>query len=801
MPEPQLAAITRRLGWGRDGSCWSFTNVPAIPYNPAAPDQQQAALERIQAVAASLPGEYAAWGLCQPWDDVALFDHMAAAHRGAAWAAQCAATMAALPGWETRFRRVYFLAVRLDGVRHRARLTVDARAAVPPERTVAAALEKAAILDRRLAQLGGRPAAAAEIGWIVDRVVTRGSADRPVDAAPDVLSGDRLAGLADCEIVNGGLDGHTAALFGRWARVDCHHGRGYQATIAIEQAPHDFEAPGGPGEWLARVERLNLPVDWFLAGTTEANAKAQKQVRFKKRQITGEGQDTGHDAAGVRPALLDALDALDAQEAELASTGQQALIWTSLFTIGATTIDELEQRVATIEDLFAGDAEYQLTRRMGRQKALLLAQLPCHRFGRKSPLWRFRHYTMPTGFAGAAPFCGSAGGDPTGLLLAVDAGTGVRTPLFFDPGYAASIDQSPSFILCGELGSGKSLTAKRIACEGYIPAGGQVLALDFTQSKDVGGDVKVGEWVHLASVLDCPTAVIDLSRGGWSIDPCAMDLPSDVKRRMLEPALLVACNYNDDTTEANRVSTAVGHVVAGACGGRAGGVVRWLAEQNDPVCSEIAERLTNAAVYMPALFDEARRPPDLTAQYICFAGPDVKLPTAEELTNPELSVKITRDKRAGQALLQLVADLCLHRAKTTRQPTLLPFDEFWRLMATPRGQQIVDEIVTEGRRYDVALGAIIQNAGLLSASVRSFAGQVMVFRCRNEAAKAAADLIGVTREQVEWLRNISKEDGTPASGFCYWRDVRGRLVLAQVLLPATDELAAAFDTTPPTVAV
>lgn len=796
MPICQLAAITGRFAWARDGSCWAFTHVPPLPYNPAAPAQQEESLDRLLAVAATIPGEFAAWGLCQPWPDDELAAHMAAAHTGDRWLTQVAATMESLPPWEVRFRRAYYLAVRLEGVRHKANLRVDERAAVPPPRLVAAAHEKASIIDRRLAQLAGRPATPAEIAWIVQRVVTRGSVDVPVGLAGEVLCGDKLAELADCEVVNGGPDRDDGPVFGRWARVDCHHGRGFQAIVAVEQGPSAFDAPGGPGEWFARVERLNLPVDWFFAGVVEHNVKAQKAVRSKLRMIDDEHQSNSHDTAGVRPAMVDAYEALKHKEGQLAATGQHALIFTSLFTVGATTVDELEQRVAAIEDCFAAD-DYQLTRRLGRQKALLFAQLPCHRFRRSSPLWRFRQYTMPAGFAGAAPFCGSVGGDPTGLMLAVDAGTGVRTPLFFDPGYAARINQSPSFIICGELGSGKSLTAKRIAVEGYIPAGGQVFALDFTQSQLLDDGDRVGEWVHLASALDCTTAVIDIDRGRWSIDPCTFNIPSEDKRRMLAPGLMVACNYNDDTKEADLIAKAVEHVVAGACGGRAAGVIRWLAEEDGgPMALEVVDRLNNARVYMPALFDETREPPDLDAQYIVFAGPNLRFPSWEELTNPELAVKVTRDKRAGQALLTLVADICLWRGKTTNVPTLVVMDEFWRIMATPRGGQIVDEMTTEGRRYDLALGAIIQNAGLLSSSVRSFAGQVMVFRCRGDAAAAAAQLVGIDPAQVHALRDIRNVDGTPASGLCYWRDARGRLVLAHVLLPADQRIALAVRTTP-----
>lgn len=806
-----VAAITGRLAWGADGSCWAFSRLDGFPYQPGV---QQAALDALHAAVARLHGEYAMWGLCEPIPAREI-DH--AAQTGLGYLPQ------AMP-WKERFRRGYYLAVRVLPPARRARpWAIDPRAAVPPQRTIDAAEQAATLADRRAGRLPGRPATPAEIAWIIERVMHRGSVDLPVGQTGTVLAGETLAELADCWVTNGGPPADDLAVrvastlnqpadpqvllerirreldagpppgprLARWARVVGPYGQGFQATLAVEQVPQQVLLPGGTGEWLARVHQLPYCVDWHIRGRTGPAHTAVQKIRQKLRNLAGSADDLAGDAAQPPPSLADAFDDLKHQEAELARTGQPELVWSCTLTVASTDPDELEARVAGIEELFAGQ-DYLLPRRLGRQRALLVAQLPCAPYGRRAALWAYRQFTQPAGMVAAAPFCGAAQADPAGLLLAEDASSGLRTPLYWQPGYAASINRSPSIILGGELGSGKSKAAKRIVIEGLLSAGGRFVGIDATRSQEMPDGTLDGEWTHLARLYQ--GEVVDVVDGQVSIDPLAMGLPVATARRLLSESLAVACGYDDATREADLLARAVADVAA--AGGRAADVADQLAAGGDPVALEVVDRLATVADYLPALFDRARRAPDLDARFLVFAAYGLEMPSYAELANPELARKITKGKRCAQAVVFLAAALAKHIGWTTPGSCLIGLDEAWRITTNPFGADVVNEITKEGRRYDCGLLIAVQNVGSLPEDVLSFAGQVLAFRCHGPAAQALAQLVGVATEDIEALAAITNPDGEPAPGFCWWRTVRGDLNLALIIRPPDPGLDAATETTP-----
>lgn len=826
MNRSPILTVTGRLAWGRDGTCWAFSRIPGFPYQPG---QQHQALDNLSAALSRLHGEFAMWGLCEP---ITATEIGATVHAGLG-------VTPILP-WQERFRRAYYLAVRLN-LPARRRWTVDQRAVVPPARHIRQAETLAGLYDQRLARLAGRPATPSEVAWIIERVMHRGSVDLPVGQRPDTLAGDALADLADCWVTNGGPPANDLAVrvavrlgsgddpartvdnirhelarrdpggpaLARWARVVGPYGQGFQATLAVEQVPQSHELPGGLGEWLARVDRLGCCVDWHARGMWTPKHIAVGKIRTKLRNIAGQEHELAGDTAGLPPSLVDAYQDLKHEEDQLDRSGQGELTWTSLFTVACTDPDLLEQRVEQIVEHFAGQ-DYQLPRRIGRQRALLHAQLPCSRYGRGTALWAYRQTSLAAGLVGAAPFCGAVQGDPAGLLLAEDVSSGLRTPLFWQPGYAAAINRSPSIIVAGELGAGKSKAAKRIVVEGLLAAGGRFVGIDATRSVRLPGGGQTGEWTHLAGLVGGET--IDIVDGQVTIDPLAMirtegrvrpdggvvtrgvgDVGLSVPdaRRMLADALAVACGYDDSTRETDLLARAVAEVAA--AGGRAADVIDQLAGSGDPVALEVVDRLATVRDLMPALFDRARRAPNLDARFLVFAAYGLTMPSHGELTNPELSRKIGKAKRCGQAVLLLATGLAKHVGWSTPGTCLIGLDEAWRITTNPFGADIVGEITREGRRYDTGLLIILQNVDSLPEDVQSFAGQVLAFRARGQAAQALARLVGVPVDRIEMLRDLD-------AGYCWWRTVRGDLNLCRILRPPNPDFDRATDTTPTEVA-
>lgn len=798
MTRAPVVAVTGRLAWGRDGTCWAFSRIPGFPYQPG---QYADALDALAAGLSRLHGDFAMWGLCEP---ITAAEITATIHQGLG--------VAVHQPWQERFRRAYFLAVRLN-VTARRRFIVDARAAVPDHRTVTQAEAIARIHDERLARLEGRPATPSEIAWIIERVMHRGSVDLPIGQHSGVLSGDTLADLADCWVTNGGPPADDLAVriavrlgngdpaqvtvdnirrelaarptagptLARWARVVGPYGQGFQASVAVEQVPQQHTPPGGLGEWLARADRLPSCVDWHVRGTWTDRHRAIKSIRAKLRNISGQTHELAGDAAAPPPSLADAYHDLKHEEGELSRSGQGELAWTSVFTVACTGPDVLEHRVEQLIEHFAGQ-DYQLPRRVGRQRRLLHAQLPCSRFAVGTALWAYRQQSLAIGLVGAAPFCGAVQGDPAGLLLAEDASSGLRTPLYWHPGYAAANNESPTIVLAGDLGAGKSKTAKRIVIEGLLPAGGRFIGIDATRSVTQADGTMTGEWTDLARFVG--GEVVDIVDGQVTLDPLAMGLPVPVARQMLAETLAVACGYDDATREADLLARAVADIAD--AGGRCPDVIDQLAASGNPTAMEVADRLRVAADQLPALFDRARRTPNLDARFLVFAAYGLAMPSQSDLANG----KVTKAKRCGQAIVLLATSLAKHIGwATPGVPCLIGLDEAWRITATPFGAALVAEVTLDGRKYDTGLLIVLQNVASLPDDVISHAGQVFGFRSRGPAAVALAKLLGVPVEQVEMLRDLG-------SGFCWWRTVRDDLNLCRILRPPNPDLDRATDTTP-----
>lgn len=784
-------AVTGRLGWGVDGSCWAFRRCDGMAYTVGG---QTDAIDRLTGAVAGLDSDWAMWGMCEPIDPADLRATIAAGGRNPEWVDATDAAVARMNPERVQARRAFYLAARMKA-RYRPPRGGGRRACAPPARVVAAGLAEAETWDRKVSRLAGRAATAEEIVWLVERTLTRGSADLPVGLPTAVLSGEALAEMGDCWVVNGGrpTGGGGGPRFARWARVEGPYGEGFQATLAVEDVPQRFQIPGGEGEWLHRVACLEFPVDWHLRGTVEPAHTALSKVRWKLRQIAGQHDELAGDAAAPPPSLAEAWHALKRQETEIARTGHPQHVWGCTITVAASTPAALEARVGGVLELFAGQ-DYRMVRRLGQQRGLLAAQLPCAPFRRGTPLWRYRQHSGPSGVVGAAPMCGAARGDPAGMLLAVDLTSGLRSPLHWQAGYAASIDRSPSIIIAGELGAGKSLLGKRLVLEGLIPAGGRFVGIDATRSVRLPDGSRTGEWVHLASLAGVDAEIVDVVAGGVSADPLSMGMPALEARTLAVETLSIACGFDADSRETDVLWRAVTGIAA--AGGRTGEIGGVLAGWGDPVSLAVRDRLDAVAGYMPALFDVTRRPPRLDARFLVFAVWGLTMPSHLELTNPQLTRAMSRRKRCGQATLLLVTALAKHVGWTTPGSCLIGIEEAWRVTASPYGADLLNEVVTEGRRYDCGLVTIVQHVGRLTEEMRSFAGQTFGFRCSGDAAAALAQHLGVPVETVLGLADVVDETGRAASGVCLWSTARRDLNLVHVLRPSDPELDRATDTTP-----
>ena len=330
------------------------------------------------------------------------------------------------------------------------------------------------------------PVTAGEIRWLYARSMRRGLEDDPPfddswEPPVRTLSGGRrspavLAPLTDAVVrEGGGPDDEDRPHHRRYVRIDTAQGTAFQTALALADMPHDWTFPGGGGEWLHHLDDLAFPLDWAVRIRSVANAEAQVKVRRQHRQLIGQVDEYDGEVTGAPPSLAEAIAAVDDQRAELAANpAEPELQATIIVSVAAGSLAALEDQASTLLGFFEPH-DYAFGRPTGGQLALLRSMLPGTA---AAPVCRdYTQYLLPRDLAAGAPFCGSAVGDPAGLLLGTSLDTGTSAPVLLDPAYGPQVGRTASLAVVGALGSGKSYFLKRI-CWDTIARGGQVVTID-----------------------------------------------------------------------------------------------------------------------------------------------------------------------------------------------------------------------------------------------------------------------------------------------------------------------------------
>lgn len=743
-----------------------------------------------------------------------------------------------------------------------------------PVREVTAAQRQAAELHAELSSLHLTPVSAGELRWLYARAARRGLPDEPFLAGwqePTVrkvngsIASPSLAPLLDGRFNEGGIaNDPDRPRHRRYLRVETDEGVSYQTFATVADAPQQFTFPGGLSEWLFVADQLPFPVDWACRIKAVPNPTATRAATRQQRELVGQVPEYDAEIAGPPPSLAAAIDAVDDERASLAANPSEPELQVSMtFATWAPTLAELEQQARTLQRVYHG-AEYHMPRPTGGQLALFESMLPGA--PTPQPCNDYRQYMLPRDLAAGMPFTSSHVGDTTGMLLGVSRDAGCARPILLDPASGPRHDRDGSIAAFGALGSGKSYLAKRLAST-VLLRGGKMVLIDRTQA---------GEYVRFAAAMSeagVRTQVVTVSEdGGLLLDPlrvfgartarqvalgylgmvCGVD-PTSLEAATLDKAVGLALDRSgatdtglDSLPSADRLTP--GLVAPAAQPGHDLSVVPTGLPDTPgpPQLTGTGARLQDVLAELDRLGDDGVRTRehryardlalrlrtiannrfgapawgegpsiDTTADCTVIHLPNLAVPRREVLLSEHLSRRLLPEQVCSLGLLYLVAALA--RGITFDEQNrfaALCMDEAWALTFTLPGQQLLDELLRDGRKHNAAGWVFSQNPDDLPPELRSLISVRFIFGLNGDAAVSGLEWLGVDASQhnldvlEHWAARRAQDTSTETTAThastelpeCLVRDAAGRVGCVQVLDAETELLRTGFESNPTRVA-
>jgi AAA-like domain len=764
---------------------WAWFRLPTRPYDALSEGERLAALLREERLLAGLR-EVEGHLLVVPrtlslsrW--AGGLDRESQPGDGA-WRAHLDRVTAHLRDQRFRRREVY-LGVRLSRRRRRhwlLELLAQPERAMglddprPGERALADLRAQLDVTYREVgaASPGTRPATAAELRWLVRRTAWRGLLEEAEVASPPSRPawGGELLALVEGLVRNG----YRSLRVG-----DDSTGIGHVGALGVAFMPERLPFPGG--EWLYHYERLGFPVEASVRFRTVGPRESARDLGRQTAAALDQYEHVLRSSADIPLDVLESYDETRALERRVLREQRPLLYcWPRLLVAGASE----EQLLARLTDVVEAyrDLGIEVVRPSGDQLALWLEAMP----GDGVRVGAYEQRMEPVTLAGSMYAASAELGDGAGPYLGYTT-AGSRTMVALDPLAAARRDRPTGISLTGEPGSGKTNTALKLLHDARLR----------------------GAWA--VAVAQKEEDVLGLSRLP-GMEPVRMVRPDDQYEGLLDPfrieeegeagGLLAAdlCRVFLPPLLGREVE---GHLLTAASaelqGGRPSllGMVARLGESPHETAREAAAALEAIAAKRMArmCFGDGegrslRVDGALTILLLDRLGlPDSGTRPDEWTISERLAVGLLRAMTALVGQLLLGADR--HR------PKLLFLDEAWAVTASADGRRLVERIARIGRARNVALLLATQNAADLRAgdpantAISNSLTVRLGFRSTDEdEIRAMLALLG-----MEATPDVIAEVSAFAAGECLMRDLDGRVGRVQVDL-VTDELRAAFDTTP-----
>lgn len=569
----------------------------------------------------------------------------------------------------------------------------------------------------------------------------------------------------------------------------------YQSLLALASTPKaGWEFPGL--EWISRLDDFEFNVDWcqrvrISSADVARRRNKRRHSNIKDQQFQQDEGDDADDASGL-PLLRQIRRDLQEYQTRLAASEREVEVRHATIVAVSGRTPEIATAAAAAIRADGEMLEFLWDQPIGAQEQLWWAMQP------GTPLTRglldYEQLTTGSHFATAIPLTESGFGSHRGFLLGFNRTTGRRTPILWDSGEAISGDKSSSFAATGELGSGKSVFMKCAIING-LARNERAVVVDPTSRREYA------EAVRLASKS---TMLVDPLRPEHSLDPLRVFSPEAASRiaqtmfatmlgvGVLDPLGAVLSELLDAAYLRREGIGSLGQLRS------------HLTASDEPEMRELL-RLMNVIATKDIgriLFDEQLPALSLESQAIVFSTTDLDMPSESDLSNPQLFRQMSIEKFFGHAMYALIAgigrEICIADSSALAG---FYIDEAARMQA-PRGQAIIKEFITDGRKHAAFIGLagqVVEHLG--PTELRGLIPARFAFRQTDPelAAQSAAWVApGLEAARVQELSPEDQSGTVPLErrGEAMARDPRGRIARIKVQMPFAAELRAALSTTP-----
>ena len=792
-PKYPLSKGRGHIMWSHYGGVYAVFRVKNIKsYQYLSNDEKQGWLESIRRAITVQQRPFYLLSVCEPIDPQLLSDSIKSGLTGEAaevWAEYAAAMAESVQQQGAWQRHFYVIANLADTRPQQVSNLLDhflGRLPYPPtEEQTEPYVNTADVFAKSFESAGLtiEPANRREMRWLNIRAGYRGVLPVTLnDIDPDYpLTWPPI----NAEFDEGGNRSDSGnGLNKRYLRVSTPTGVGYQTFICAAKMPLAWGFPDRGGEWWRDMHYHEYPVDWMISVYPTSNQAARKKAVKILNRLQKEYSE--YNDPNYVPEELDrgVITANYLKEELSTSTTIPQLRVGMTFCLYSDDLTDLKNQVDQFRNHWEA-GEWSMAQPLADQRKLFLHMLP----GGPEP-WvvrkEYAQYMLPNTLASGMPMFETEIGDPRGQMFGVDAGGWTNRPVLFAADYAPSINESPSLAAFGGLGSGKSYAIKQIAY-GTIARNGRVVCVDRTS---------VGEYVQFGQAFAPEqTQTVEIGAGAnFTMDPCRIFKEKKQQAQFMSGFLRTAIGAESRMDRAAMINEATIHVVRG--GGRALDVIDYLIKKGaggDGEASGLARQVSQLteSEYAQAVLNE-HPPLQLNGSWIVFALAGLPLPTAEQLKSEQQMKEMEAEQMIGQALLYIVGGVCRQFCLSdTKQFAATLLDEAWALTKHPGGKTLISELIRDGRKHNAAVWLMSQHPDDLDDSrLLSTIGNRMIFKQGQGAGKKALTFCGINPSD-----SLVRQVESLPTGMCFWRDVRQRIGLIQVL-PVDENSNLAAQTTP-----
>ncbi|MYT68345.1 MULTISPECIES: ATP-binding protein [unclassified Streptomyces] len=584
----------------------------------------------------------------------------------------------------------------------------------------------------------------------------------------------------------------------RWLQVETEDGTGYQAQLALAEAPPAVSVQAA--DLFAQLEALDFPVDFTVSLSLVEAEEARRKIQRKRNELVDQVDQYDARPTGLPSDLPEAARDLKEMDGRLAHNSSEIEVQSvTVLTVWAPTAELCDARARALEKLLSG-ANYRLVRPVGRQQDLFWLGLP----GSVQPLsvGEFTQHQLAEDWATCGAFTRCEAGDPAGMLLGQDLDCGTTRPVMINVSDAPKHDASASLAVVGDLGGGKSVLEKLVE-SATIDRGGRAICIDRTPGR---------EWARFArGSAKGRCQIIDAARAELSIDPLrvfpgpegrqyalnyltlqlgigAMSLQGEVLYHAVEQAA------GGPEPSMAKVIDCLGRIAASGEGERADAATSTAGMLRLVTTNPLA-----AMVFDPTL-PVACLDGDATADLIVITTTGLTLPPKEAFEKPEILAHQPLEALIGRAVLYLIAAMARQAAFSDPERfCAVVTDELYWLTSSAEGTALVHEILHDGRKHNAGLAAGAHDAKELGPDRNLFAYKALSRTTDRASVRRGLDFIGLDSSDDALVRTVTDLSpvGVPErAGEMFLTGPRNNTGRIKVRIPAVPRIDDHIRTTP-----